>query len=244
MMNNLLLVILLIFVGQTLGSLIGLIRKPSKIALHASLAFAASMMLCISFLQLVPEALKITSFVHVALFFLLGMMIMHFVDHLLPYINPGLLKKENPSVEKTVAMLVIGMALHNLPEGLAIGSGFALNPALGIAIGLGIASQDIPENIATIVPLYAWTKKRMKSFVITTGTILFEVIGFIIGYYILKGASLNLLGASLALAAGFMTYISIEELIPAAEIKQYPKIGIASLISGTICVLLISLPGR
>ncbi len=243
-MSNLLLIMLLIFVGQTLGSLIGLIRKPSEIVLHASLAFAASMMLCISFFQLVPEALKIISFVHTVLFFLLGMMMMHFVDHLLPHINPGLLKKEKPAVEKTVIMLVIGIALHNLPEGLAIGSGFALNPTLGIAIALGIASQDVPENIATIVPLYAWTKKRMKSFIITTGTIAFEVAGFIIGYYILRGTSLNLLGSSLALAAGFMTYISIEELIPAAEIKQYPRVSIISVLSGVICVLLIIPLGR
>ena len=239
-MNNFLLVVTLIFVGQTLGSLIGLVKKPGKVALHASLAFAGSMMLCISFFQLIPEALKIISFAYVVLSFSVGVLIMHFVDHLLPHINPGLLRKENPSVEKTVIMLVIGMALHNLPEGLAIGSGFALRPALGTAIALGIASQDVPENIATIVPLYAWTKNRMKSFIITTGTILFEVIGFIIGYYILRGMSLSLLGASLALAAGFMAYISIEELIPAAEIKENLKLGITSITLGVACVLAIS----
>ncbi len=165
---------------------------------------------------------------------------MYFVDRLLPHINPELLRKEKPSVEKTVIMLVIGMALHNLPEGLAIGSGFALRPALGTAIALGIASQDVPENIATIVPLYGWLGSRMKSFMITTGTILFEVMGFIIGYYVLRGTSLNLLGASLALAAGFMAYISIEELIPAAEIKKNPKLGIAGITLGAVCVLAIS----
>jgi zinc transporter ZupT len=62
-------------------------------------------------------------------------------------------------------------------------------------IALGIATQDVPENVATIVPLYGLTKKRTKSFIITTGTILFEVLGFIIGYFILRGATTNLLGA-------------------------------------------------
>jgi zinc transporter ZupT len=81
----------------------------------------------------------------------------------------------------------------------------------------------------------------MKSFIITTATILFEVIGFIFGYYILKGITQSLLGISLALTAGFMTYISIEELIPAAQIKQNLKLGIVSIILGAICVLLISL---
>ena len=242
-MNNLLIIISLIFVGQTLGSLIGLIKKPKKTILYGSLAFAASMMLGISFFQLIPESLKITPLYLVIISFFFGIIIMRIVDRILPHINPQLLKKEKPDVKRSVTMLVIGMALHNIPEGLAIGIGFALTPMLGITIALGIAAQDIPENIATIVPLYSLTKKKMKSFIITTGTILFEVIGFIIGYYFLKELSLIWLGASLTLAAGFMTYISIEELIPAAQIKQNLKVGVTGLILGIICVLLINLLG-
>jgi len=240
-MENLLLILVLIFVGQTLGCLIGLIKKPKKKFLYGSLAFAASMMLGISFLQLIPESLKIIPFYLMAGSFIIGIVIFFIIDRILPHINPELLKKEKPSIKRSVSMLVIGMALHNIPEGLAIGVGFALTPTLGITIALGIAAQDVPENIATIVPLYGLTKKRMKSFIIITITILFELVGFILGYYLLKGSPLNLLGVSLSLAAGFMTYISVEELIPAAQIKQNPKIGIVSLILGVICVLLIGL---
>jgi len=240
-MNSILLIVLLIFAGQTLGSLIGLIKKPKENILHGSLAFAASMMLGISFFQLIPEGLKITPFYLVIISFFLGVVIFRIIDRILPHINPELLKKEKPSVKRSVVMLVIGMALHNIPEGLAIGVGFTLQPVLGIMIALGIAAQDVPENIATIVPLYGLTKKRGKSFIILTATILFELVGFIFGYYILKEASLNLLGTSLALAAGFMTYISIEELIPAAQIKENLKVGITSIIMGLLCVLLIIL---
>jgi ZIP family zinc transporter len=240
-MNSMLVVVSLIFIGQTLGSLVGIIKKVEKAFLYASLAFAASMMLGISFFQLIPESLKITPPYLVIISFLSGILIFRIVDRALPHINPELLKKEKTSVERSVTMLVIGMALHNIPEGLAIGTGYALTPALGIMIALGIATQDVPENVATIVPLYGLTKKRMKSFIITTATILFEVIGFIFGYYILKGVTQSLLGIFLALAAGFMTYISVEELIPAAQIKQNLKLGIVSLILGAICVLLISL---
>lgn len=240
-MKNMFLIVFLIFVGQTLGSLIGLIKKPKRTILYASLAFAASVMLCISFFQLIPESLKITSFSVVTISFFFGIIIFGIIDRTLPHINPELMKKEKPSVKRSVTMLVIGIALHNLPEGLAIGAGFALNPMLGLAIALAIATQDLPENIATIVPLYNLTKKRMKSFLITTGTILFELIGFIFGYYFLKQASFNILGASLAIAAGFMVYISIEELIPAARIKQNLKISIISIILGAIIVFLTSL---
>ncbi|MCD6547360.1 MAG: ZIP family metal transporter [Nanoarchaeota archaeon] len=240
-MENLFLIIFLIFVGQTLGSLVGLIKKPKKIMLYGSLAFAASMMLSISFFQLIPESLKTSSVLLVAISFVLGIAIMLIVDKTLPHINPELMKREKPSIKRSVTMLVIGIALHNIPEGLAIGVGFALSPALGIMVALGIAVQDMPENIATIVPLYGLIRKRLKSFNILVTTVLFELLGFIFGYHVLKGAAPNLLGASLALAAGFMIYISIEELIPAAQIKKYPKVGIISFILGILCILLINL---
>jgi len=165
-MNDLLLIISLIFVGQTLGCLIGLIKKPKETILYGSLAFVASIMLGISFFQLIPESLKIAPFHLAIISSLFGIVIFRWVDRTLPHINPELLKKEKPSIERSVTMLVIGMALHNLPEGLAIGAGFALTPILGIMIALGIAAQDVPENIATIVPLYGLTKKKIKSFVI------------------------------------------------------------------------------
>ena len=239
-MKYMLLIVVLIFIGQTLGSLIGLLRKPTKAFLYASLAFSASMMLGISFFQLIPEAANVIPFYLVILSFLAGIFIMRGVDHILPHVNPGLFNDEKHPSKKAVSMLVTGIALHNFPEGLAIGVGFALRPELGIMIALGIAAQDVPENIATIVPLYGLTKKRMKSFIIIVGTILFEVFGFIVGYYFLKGGSLFLLGSSLAMAAGFMAYISIDELIPAAKIKENPKIAFASLALGAVCSLALS----
>jgi len=240
-MSDFLLILFLIFAGQTLGSLIGLIKKPGKVVLYGSLSFAASMMIAISFIQLIPEGLKYTPLFLITISFFSGVAIMRMVDRLLPHINPELIKKEKPSVKRSVTMLVIGIALHNIPEGLAIGVGFALAPELGIAIALAITIQDLPENVATIVPLYGLTKKKAKSFIILITTVLFEVFGFILGYFALRGTSLSWLGASLALAAGFMVYISVEELIPSAQVKEYPEIAAAAMVLGVICVLLTSL---
>jgi len=240
-MNDLFLVLFLIFVGQTLGSLIGLIKKPGKVTLYGSLSFAASMMIVISFFQLIPEGLEYTPVILIAISFFAGIAIMRIVDRLLPHINPELIKKEKPSVKRSVTMLVIGIALHNIPEGLAIGVGFAITAELGIAIALAIAIQDLPENIATIVPLYGLIKKKVKSFIILITTVLFEVAGFFLGYLVLRGLSLDWLGASLALAAGFMVYISVEELIPSAQVKRYPKMSSVAIVLGAIVVLLTSL---
>ena len=182
-MGTLILIIILIFVGQIVGSLFGLIKRPTERILYGSLAFAASMMLGISFLSLIPESLKITSLYLVFLSFIVGAVMMRVIDKALPHINPGLMPKEKSSVEKSVTMLVVGMALHNFPEGLAVGVAFALDPVFGLAIALGIAMHNIPESIAVIVPLYALTKSKVKSFLITGTTAIFELAGFLLGFF-------------------------------------------------------------
>ncbi len=240
-MDSFLIVLLLIFGGQTIGSLAGILKKPPDSFLRFSLAFAASMMLSISFLQLIPESLKVTTFLYVLVALFVGIGIMGLIDKILPHINPELSKKEKPVIKRTVTMLVIGMALHNLPEGLAVGIGFAMTSKLGVIIAFGIAVQDLPENIATIVPLYGINKNRLKSFLIVMTTVLFELIGFIIGYYLFKDSNLIFLGISLSFAAGCMIYISVEELIPSAEIKKYPFPSLVSFSAGILIVYLTSL---
>ena len=240
-MNELLLIIILVFGGQTIGSLVGIIKSPSRCMICCFLAFAGAMMIGISFLELIPEALGIMSSNLVLIGFLVGALIMLGVDRLLPHINPELCKKEKPNMKRSVTLLVVGIALHNLPEGLAIGVGFALDPGLGILIAIGIATQDIPENIATVISVYGLVKKRLKSVLILISTILFELVGFLLGYYIFKSTSPFILGFSLTVAAGFMTYLSVEELIPAArkEGKPYP-VAVAMILGGLAVLLMIS----
>jgi zinc transporter, ZIP family len=238
-MNEFVLIIILIFVGQIVGAALGLLGKPKPVILLGSLAFAAAMMISLSLFELIPAALELTSRPIIMMSFFAGMAIMHGVDKALPHINPELMRKEKPSVERTVTMLVIGIALHNIPEGLAIGIGFELDPVSGLVIATGIAMQDIPENIATIIPLYALTKNRTKSFLIMTSTVLFEFVGFLIGFFALKGVSQEYLGMALAAAAGFMVYISVEELLPASDIKNHPKPASIGFILGTVAVLIL-----
>ena len=59
------------------------------------------------------------------------------------------------SLIKTGILVGIGLALHNFPEGLAIGSGFSASPSLGLSLALVIAFHDIPEGISMAVPMKA-----------------------------------------------------------------------------------------
>ncbi|MFP3534775.1 ZIP family metal transporter, partial [Burkholderia sp. SIMBA_042] len=58
-------------------------------------------------------------------------------------------------------LFVFAITLHNLPEGLAIGVGYAGNdPLRGTAMATGIAIQDIPEGLVVAVALIAAGYKR------------------------------------------------------------------------------------
>ena len=104
-MSNFWVMITLIFAGQTLGSLLGLIKKPSKKLLQSSLAFAAAMMMGISIINLIPEALMFSTAPLVALFFILGFFILKLVDKMLPHIHPEFFSKECDSMKKNMFML-------------------------------------------------------------------------------------------------------------------------------------------
>ena len=63
-----------------------------------------------------------------------------------------MLKKENKSqieknnLLKTGIIVSIGLAIHNFPEGLAIGSGFEASLKLGLSLAIAICFHDIPER--------------------------------------------------------------------------------------------------
>lgn len=257
-MNDLILLLALIFGGQTIGAAAGLLFRPSDKLLRASLAFAAAMMLSLSFTELIPDGLGMAPPLVIVAAFIAGFAGFGVIDFLLPHVHPELLKADphcriaNPkkgkkysdaSVRRSVHMLIVGMCLHNIPEGLAVGLGFAIDPGMGLMIAFAIALQDIPENLATVVPFYCINKSKKKSFFTLLATVFFELAGFAVGYFLMSGANLEIIGAALAMAAGFMCYISVDELIPSAQFKERPVLASASFAIGVAVVLLLSFLG-
>jgi len=240
-MNNLVLVSILIIAGPLIGSLIGIAKKPSQRYLCGALGFAGGIMIAISLLELMPHALEISPLFIVIIGFAVGIFLMLILDKLLPHIHPELARKERPSIRRTAVVLLIGIALHNLPEGLAISSGFSYTQKLGIILAIGLAIHNIPETIATVVPLYATTKKRLSSFLVSFSTCVPELIGFLIGFLILKSLSLSTLGLMMALTAGVMFYIVGDELIPTSQRMVAGHSANIGLALGIIVVLLLGL---
>jgi ZIP family zinc transporter len=115
--------------------------------------------------------------------------------------------------------VLIGIGLHNLPEGLAIGSALVENQRMALSLALLMLVHDVPEGVAVCLPLRlsGMPVGRVFFFAFTTAvpTALGSVLGTAVG-----SISREMIAGCMAFAGGAMLYISLRELIPAAGKKR------------------------
>lgn len=228
--------------GTTIGGIIGIkFKNPSNKILSFILSFASGLMTAILSFDLIPEALKISSIPNAVIGIILGIICMIIcnvaVDKKFKIKNSKTDTKRE--LLRTGIITSIGLALHNFPEGLAIGSGFGASLTLGYSLAVAICIHDVPEGISMAVP--------MKNGGMNSGKVLFYVIlsgittgiGAFVGK-IIGGISENVISICLTFAAGAMLYIVSGELIPESNSLykgKFPTIGnIIGFISGLIAV--------
>ena len=202
--------------GTTIGGLIGVtFKNTSNKFLSFILSFASGLMMAIICFDLIPEALAITNVGIIILGVIFGIVAMIACDLLVEkkFKNHTRFEGNKNTLLKTGIIVSIGLAIHNFPEGLAIGSGFEASMKLGLSLALAIALHDIPEGISMAVPMKNGGMKVSKVIYyvvlsgVTTGVGAF--FGAIIG-----GISEVIIAICLSFAAGAMLYIVSGELIP------------------------------
>lgn len=195
--------------GTTLGGIIGVvIKKHSNKFLSFILAFASGLMMSVICFDLLPEALGISNIVNVIIGTIIGIVSMIFCDILVEKkfsVNSKAKGMEN-NLLKTGIIVSIGLAIHNFPEGLAIGSGFEASLKLGLSLAIAICLHDIPEGISMAIPMKNGGMKISKVifYVILSGitTGIGAFFGAIIG-----SISQVVISICLSFAAGAMLYI-------------------------------------
>jgi len=240
--SGLLVIVAISVLGPIIGSLIGVIKTPSKRFMFNMLAFAGGVMLAISFLELIPESIHLSSIWIAVAGIILGAGVMFGVDKAIPHIHPELCSQEQGrNLKRTATYLIIGIFLHNFPEGMAIAIGSVSGVKTGIIIALAIAVHNIPEGITTSAPYFHVTKKRLKSFLISSSTAIPILVGFLIANWLYNFISMQLVGLIIGATAGLMVYITADEIIPASCCKLSNHTTIFSLILGILFVVLLGL---
>ena len=117
-------------------------------------------------------------------------------------------------MKKTATYLLIGIFLHNIPEGMAIALGEASTNVSIYVIAIAIAIHNIPEGICTSAPYYHTTKKRLKAFLLSSSTAIPILVGFVIASILYQYISNQIIGLIVGATAGLMIYITSDEIIP------------------------------
>ena len=136
-------------IGTAIGGIIGISAniKTNKI-LSFILEFAAGLMMAVICFELIPEAINMTNTINIILGIMFGVIIIIFFDN---KIKNRYNNKNNNSLLKTGCIIGIGLAIHNFPEGLAIGAGFSSSENLGISLAIAIARPDsVTVSIAAL----------------------------------------------------------------------------------------------
>lgn len=237
-------------VSTVLGAVVIIVfGKPGPRLLSALLGFAGGVMLAISFFDLMPEALGHGSMLTASVGFLLGAGAMYALDRFIPHAHVSSsheLSLENVPRIQTVKvemlrlgyLVFFGLALHNLPEGLAIGAGMEASPTLGVYVAIAIALHNIPEGIAVAGILRAGGLSAARVLLLTLVIGLMTPLGAGLGLVFFRISPLFVAGG-MAFAAGAMVYIASDELIPQSN-KLNSHVSIGGLIVGLLLVFIMT----
>ncbi len=199
--------------GTGIGGLLALsLFKPSNNVLGLMLGFSGGIMLSIVFMELLQKAAE-NSFAHMIVGLLLGILVFVYLDNYFPHWHYVSEETVGKAYVRKGVLIATGIALHNLPEGIAIGAGFASSEQMGITLAILIAAHNIPEGMAVGFPLYFGGLGRVKSLAITLMAGVPMGVGALLGA-LAGNISFSFLSLSLGFAAGAMLYIVCDELIP------------------------------
>ncbi len=233
--------LLIPFFGTALGAAcVFFMKKKMNLTVQRALTgFAAGVMVAASIWSLIIPAMDQASdmgkmaFVPAVVGFWIGNFFLLLLDHVIPHLHINSETAEGPKsqLQKTT-MLVLTVALHNIPEGMAVGvvyagllSGNAQITITGaLALSLGIAIQNFPEGAIISMPLRAAGVGKPKAF----------LYGMLSGIVEPIAALLTIMVASiiepalpylLSFAAGAMIYVVVEELVPEMAEGEHSNIG-------------------
>ncbi|CAA7599517.1 Zinc/iron permease [Acididesulfobacillus acetoxydans] len=225
--------------ATTLGSvLVLLFGHPQEKTLATLLAGAGGVMLSVVTVDLLPSAWKIGPPSQMAAGLIAGLFFMYLADRRLNTPSGTLPLTRRQRLKRVGLLVAAGIALHDLPEGMAIAVGRETSHDLGFLIAFAITLHNLPEGMATATPLKMANIRPWKILLLNLGIAVFTPLGAVIGLFALTAVQ-NSLAFFLALAAGAMAFLVVGEMWPLAR-ERHPHYALLGLTLGYILFSLVS----
>lgn len=233
-------------IGTGIGGLTAFLPVTLSDRIQSTLLeFTTGIMISTVCMELLPEGYRTSGFLHTSIGLLLGVVMIIIVDELLRTFYrknkiQGRYGNKNP-VMLSGWMMVVAVALHNLPEGFAVGAGFQTGANVGITLSVAILLHDVPEGMAMAIPLRIGRINPFKVFLITI------LSGFPMGIGAFLGAAFGRISdmfsaICLGIAGGAMLYVSLGELINESRAiyrGRFPLLGnMAGILTGALISIL------
>lgn len=134
-------------------------------------------------------------------------------------------------------LFIIAIAIHNFPEGLAVGVATGSGDVTaGLSVGIGIGLQNAPEGLAVAIAMLGQGYRPLNAFLVALATGLVEPLGGLIGVGTVVMSSW-ILPYALAFAAGAMLFVIMDEIIPETHERGNERIATYMMLVGFITMM-------
>ena len=217
--------------GTGLGSLIGILVKKTNKVLSFLLGVTGGFMMFIVSFHLFPEAFYLGGVFNVILGVIIGISIIILLELFLE-------KLQYLSYMRTGILLGLSIAIHNMPEGLALGSTLVGVSDFGLVLALAMLLHNIPEGMSMALPLSMNNVSPLKIMWVCVLAGAPTGIGAFIGAY-LGTISNNIISLCLAIAGGIMLYIVCDDLIPTGKTLHKGRVSSIGTVIGFVLGIIL-----
>ena len=230
-MSNLYVLLAYSFIGSVAGLIGGIIllfkADWAKKLASVSVPLAAGVLLSLSFLDLLPEAVEEYgegAFPVILSVFVVLFLIERFFFYFHHHVEDSHSGHSHAQGETVIPLVIFGDTIHNFLDGVVIGASFLVNPSLALLVSFSTFLHETPHEIADFGILLAKGWSRKKAFTANFLSALATFPGAFLTYFYAERVEEGV-GFLLALAAGFFLYVATTDFLPEATHAPRKFIG-------------------
>ena len=216
------------FAGGVLAEFLRVSQRTLSFALHA----AAGILFAVVGIELMPEALEGAPPWIMLIAFVLGGIAAVLIDQAIGLIQIRAASRAGADVEASPWGIYFGVAVDLFSDGVIIGTGSIINPALGVLLALGQVPADIPEGFATIATFKNKGVPRAKRILLSASFAVPILLGATIGYWAVRGQPDWVKLGLLAFTAGILLTVAVEEIVVEAHGEEDSRWASLFMIGG------------